>query len=192
MEFLLQSGARLRDLGEELFVFGQKVVHVAGAGVGAVRVLEVEVEVAGLDRVDRDAPGLLVFHAGFEAVGLVAPPKALALEFLDADGFALVVALGAGRIGVLVIPDVGGGRAFGEEEEVGADAGVGIEDAVGQANDGVEVALGDEGFLDAGLTPSPKRVPSGSTSPARPPGLRIFMRSTRKRSAVSRVRNSAG
>ena len=42
------------------------------------------------------------------------------------------------------------------------------------------------------LTPSPKSVPSGSTSPARPPGLSDFMRSTRNRSAVSRVRNSAG
>ena len=101
--------------------------------------------------VDGDAPGLLVFHAGFEAVFFLAPPGALGLELLDADGFAFVVALGAGRIGVLVIPDVGGGRALGEEEEVGADAGVGIEDAVGQADDGVEVALGEEGFLDAGL-----------------------------------------
>ena len=43
------------------------------------------------------------------------------------------------------------GRALGEEEEVRADAGVGIEDAVGQADDGVEVALGEEGFLDARL-----------------------------------------
>ncbi len=46
---------------------------------------------------------------------------------------------------------MGGWRALGEEEEVGADAGVGIEDAVRQADDGVEVALGEEGFLDAGL-----------------------------------------
>jgi hypothetical protein len=41
--------------------------------------------------------------------------------------------------------------ALGEEEQVGADAGVGIEDAVGQADDGVQVALGEQGFLDAGL-----------------------------------------
>ena len=49
MEFLFQRGAGCGDLGEELFVFGQEVVHVAGAGVGVVRVLEVEVEVTGLD-----------------------------------------------------------------------------------------------------------------------------------------------
>ena len=109
MEFLFQRGAGRGDLGEELFVFGQEVVHVAGAGVGVVRVLEVEVEVAGLDLVDGDAPGLLVFHAGLEAVLFLAPPGPLGLELLDADGFALVVALGAGRIGVLVVPDLGGG-----------------------------------------------------------------------------------
>ncbi len=103
-----QLGAGFGDLGEELFVFEQEVVHVSRAGVGAVRVLEVEVEVAGLDRVDRDAPGLFVFHAGLEAVLFIAPPGSLALEFLDADGFAFVVALGAGRIRVLVIPNVGG------------------------------------------------------------------------------------
>lgn len=151
MEFLFQRGAGGGDLGEELFVFGQEVVHVAGAGVGVVRVLEIEVEVAGLDGVDGDAPGMLVFHAGFEAVLFLAPPGALGIELFNPDGFAFVVALGARRIRVLVIPDVGGGRALGEEEEVGADAGVRIEDAVGQADDGVEVALGEKGFLDAGL-----------------------------------------
>ncbi len=116
-----------------------------------MRVLEVEVEVAGLDGVDGDAPGLLVFHAGFEAVGLIAPPGSLSLELFDADRFALVVTLGARRIGVLVIPDVCGGRALGEEEEIGADAGVGIEDTIGQADNGVKVAIGEEGFFDAGL-----------------------------------------
>ena len=124
VEFLFQRVARGGDLGEELFVFRQKMVHVAGAGVGIVRVLEVEVEVASLDLLGGHAPSLLIFYT-------VIPPRALALELLDADWFALVVALGAGRIWVLVIPDFGGGLAFGEEEKVGADAGVGIKDAVG-------------------------------------------------------------
>jgi hypothetical protein len=52
---------------------------------------------------------------------------------------------------MLVIPDFRGGRALGEEKEIGADAGVGVEDSVGQADDGVEVALVEQGFLDAGL-----------------------------------------
>ncbi len=42
------------------------------------------------------------------------------------------------------------------------------------------------------FTPSPKSVPSGNTNPAAPPGFKIFIRSTRNRSAVSRVRNSDG
>ena len=109
-----------------------------------MRVLEVEVVVARLDLVDGDAPGMLVFHT-------VVPPGPLRLELLDADGFALVVALGARRIGVLVIPDLGGGPALGEKKEVGADAGVGVEDAVGQADDSVQIALGEEGFLNARL-----------------------------------------
>ena len=46
---------------------------------------------------------------------------------------------------------MGGGRALGEEEQVGANTGVGIEDAVGQADDGVQVALAEEGFLNTGL-----------------------------------------
>ena len=52
---------------------------------------------------------------------------------------------------MLVEPDVLGRLALVEEQQVGADAGVGIEDAVGQADDGVEVALLQQVFLDAGL-----------------------------------------
>ena len=40
-ELRLQLPTRGGDLGEELFVFGQEVVHIAGAGVGVVRILEV-------------------------------------------------------------------------------------------------------------------------------------------------------
>jgi hypothetical protein len=42
------------------------------------------------------------------------------------------------------------------------------------------------------LMPSPKSVPSGKTSAARPPGFKSVMIRTRKRSAVSRVRNVPG
>ena len=52
LEFQFQGGARLRDLSEELFIFRQKVIHVAGTSVSTVRVLEVEVEVSCLDLVD--------------------------------------------------------------------------------------------------------------------------------------------
>ena len=79
-------------------------------------VLEVKVEVTGLNCFDRDAPCLLVFDAGFETVFFITPPKALGFKFFDADGFAFVIAFRACGIGVLVIPDVGGGCALGEEE----------------------------------------------------------------------------
>ena len=49
VEFLFQPRAGFGDLGEELFLFGQEVVHIAWAFVGIVRVLEIEIEVAGLD-----------------------------------------------------------------------------------------------------------------------------------------------
>ena len=98
MEFLFQRGAGFGNLREELFVFGQKVVHVAGASVRVIRILEVEVEVAGLDLVDGDAPCLFALDA-------LLPPLSLRLEFLNADRLALVVALGAGRIRMLVVPD---------------------------------------------------------------------------------------
>src|SRR5262249_38158955 len=124
--------------------------------VEVVRVLEVEVEAACLDGVDGDAPCLLVFHARAETVLLIAPPGTFRLELLDADGFALVIALSARRIWVLVIPHVGGWRALGKEKEVGADAGVGIEDAVGQADNGVEVALTEEGLLNSSLYTLPE------------------------------------
>ena len=48
---------------------------------------------------------------------------------------------------MFVIPDALGRLAFGEEEQVGFDAGVRGEDAVGQADDGVEVALLHQHFL---------------------------------------------
>src|SRR4029077_20501531 len=68
VDFLFQLRACVGNLAEELFVFGQEVVHVAGAGVEIVRILEVEVKVAGLNLVDGDAPSLLVFHPRLKAV----------------------------------------------------------------------------------------------------------------------------
>jgi len=67
---------------------------------------------------------------------------------------------------MFVIPDVLGFLPLGEKEKIRLDAGVGCEDAVGQADDGVQVAFVEELFLDArSWTPSPKRVPSGRTIP---------------------------
>lgn len=73
------------------------MVHIAGAFFGAVGVLEVEIEVPGLNLVDGDTPGAFVFDTGLEAIGLAAPPSLDGIKLLDADGFGLVVALGSGR-----------------------------------------------------------------------------------------------
>src|SRR5690606_35515672 len=97
-------------------VFRQEVLDVAGTLVGAVWVLQIEVVVAGFDLVDGNAPGVFVFDAGLEAVGLIAPPSLLGRKLLDADGLALVVALHARRIGVLVLPDLLRRRPFRKEE----------------------------------------------------------------------------
>ncbi len=174
VEFLFQLCARLSDLSQQLFVFGEEVIHISWAGVGVVRVFDVEVEAAGLDRVDGDAPGLLVFDAGFEAVFFRAPPGALGFELLDADGLAFVVALGPGRIGVLVVPDVLCGCTFGEEEQIGADAGVGGKDAIGQADDGVQIALGEEGLFDARLNAFPKQCAVWQNESGAAAGLEDF------------------
>ena len=73
------------------------------------------------------------------------------LELFKAHGFGLVVAFYAFRIGMFVIPDMLGRLAFGEEQQVGFDAGVGAEHAIGQAHDGVQVAFFQQFFLEAGF-----------------------------------------
>jgi hypothetical protein len=70
---------------------------------------------------------------------------------LDPDGPGHGIGFLGLRNPVFVEPDVFGLLAFGEEEEVGADGGVGFEDAVGQADDGVEVAFLHQVFLEPGL-----------------------------------------
>ena len=52
---------------------------------------------------------------------------------------------------MLVEPDGVGGLALGEEQQVGLDAGIGSKDAFGQADDGVQLAVSHQQFLDPGL-----------------------------------------
>ena len=88
-------------------------------------------------------PGALVFFSlipPFEAVG----------ELLELDGLGLGVVLPALGQRLLVVPDFFGRAGAVEEQQVGRDAGVGREDAVGQADDGVQVELLEQFLLDAG------------------------------------------
>ena len=137
-------------------VLSQQLFRVVADLLADVRVADVEVVVARDDVIDADFPGLLGLDAGFEVVFLGAPPVDFGLKFLEAHRLGLVVAGDAFRVGVLVEPDFFGGGLLalgllGEEENVCLDAGVGREDAVGQADDGVEVALSEERFFEAGL-----------------------------------------
>ena len=79
------------------------------------------------------------------------PPVDAGLQVLEADRLGHRVGLLALGDAVLVEPDVLGRRALLEEQQVGADGGVGFEDAVGQADDGVEVALLQQVFLEPRL-----------------------------------------
>jgi len=114
-------------------------------------VLAVEVPVASFQFIQADLPGELVFHACGKAIALAAPPRLFYGELFDAHRARLGVVLHAGWVLVLVEPHLFGRCALGEEQQVGLDAGVGVEHAVGQANDGVQVALGQQLFLDATL-----------------------------------------
>ncbi len=145
-DFVLQ----LADVGFGLLVFGQQFFGRAQVIGFLVWVLDVEVVVAVDDVLQGDAPGVLVFLP-------LAPPGFFRVKFLDVDGAGFVVALHPIRVGVLVVPYLFGRAAFFKEEQVGLDARVGVEDAIGQAHDGVEVAAGQQFFLEAGLDAFPEK-----------------------------------
>ena len=88
-------------------------------------------------------PGAVVLFA-------LVPPVETVGEFFELDRLGLGVVLPAFGQRLLVVPDFLGRAGAVEEEQVGRDARVGREDAVGQADDGVEVELLEQFFLDAG------------------------------------------
>ncbi len=109
-----------------------------------VGVLDIQVVIAFLDLLDIHLPGEFTFLA-------LVPPFDLGGEFLKRNRPALVVGNYAFRVRVFVIPDGFGRFAFGEEQKVGVDAGVGVKDTLRQAHDGVQVAFGEKLFFDAGF-----------------------------------------
>ncbi len=88
--------------------------------IGDVRIFDVEVIVIGNDLFDGDAPGQLTFFAIF-------PPRLFAIKFFNGERAGFGIGDVAFRIGMLEIPNLFGGLAFGEEKQVGVDACVGIE-----------------------------------------------------------------
>lgn len=124
---------------EEFF----RVAVVVGNGVG---IFEVQVVATGFDFVGVDLPGDFGFLAAFAFVS--SPPFDARLQMLKPDGLRHRIRFLPFRDAVFVKPDVFGWFALLEEQEIGADGGVGFEHAVGQADDGVEVALFHQMFLE--------------------------------------------
>ena len=89
----------------------------------------------------------LHFPSDFTFLAFI-PPFDHGGEFVELDDFGFLLALLAFGEAVLVIPDFFGGRAFLEEEQVGRNGG-GVEGGLREADDGVEVAVGEEFFADA-------------------------------------------
>ena len=168
-QFVLQLVAGLLHLGEQLLIAGEQFVRVGVGDAGVVGVLDVEVVAGRLDLGERDLPGVFVRCAiGVRRLGgglalpsfalalllrrLAIPPGFFGVELLDVDGLGLVVRLHARRIGVFVVPDVLRLLALREEQQVRLDPGVRGEDAIRQPDDRVQVALGQQLFLDRHTT----------------------------------------
>ena len=80
----------------------------------------------------------------------VVPPLDAVGEFFELDGLGFGVVLPAFGQRLLVIPDLLVGPRAIEEQDIGRDARVGREHAVGQTDDGVEIEFFEQFFLDAG------------------------------------------
>ena len=81
----------------------------------------------------------------------IGPPRFFEVKLGNVYRLGLVVALYAFGVGVLKVPHVFGGCAFFKKQDIGLDAGVGVEHAIGEAHDGMKVAPLHEFFFDAGL-----------------------------------------
>ena len=157
---LASSQQRLRKNGLELIAQGsgplfgcveffQQLFRVTVVVCNGVGILAVEIVVARLNLVEADLPGDLGFLAVFTLCP--APPVDAALQVLDADRPGHRVSLLACWHMVLVEPDFPGRHALLKEQQVGADGRIGFEHAVGQAHDGVQVALFQQVLFEAGF-----------------------------------------
>ena len=110
--------------------------------LNATRIWILHIKIKALLQIpDFYAPSDFVFLA-------LVPPLDHGRELVELDGFGFGVALLPFGQAVLVIPDFLGGRAFLEEEQIRGDGG-GVEGGLREADDGVEVAVGEELFADA-------------------------------------------
>ena len=120
-------------------LFGWEMLEVGG-GVG---VLAVEVAAVGEQFGGGNFSGAFIFLAAL-------PPNQAAGEFLELDRLGFGIVLSAFGQRLFVVPDFFRRMGAVEEHEIGWDAGVGCEDAVGQPDDGVEIEVFEQFLLDAG------------------------------------------
>ena len=120
-------------------LLGRKMLEV----YFAARVLDVEIT-AVLENIDGgDFPGLVVLFS-------LVPPGDAVGKFFELNRLGLRVVLSAFGERLLVVPDVFCGTGAIEEEKIRRNARVGSKDAVGEADDGVEIEVFEQFFLDAG------------------------------------------
>ena len=119
-------------------LFGRKVLEVhLGAGV-----LAVKVAVGVQQFFCRHLPRLIVFLA-------LVPPLDAVVELVELHGLGLGVILATFGQRLFVIPDILRRAGAVEKQNIGRDAGVRREHAIGQTHDGVKVELLEKFLLDA-------------------------------------------
>ena len=95
-----------------------------------IRILDIQIELPSPNFFNGHFPGLFGFYPVF-------PPLFLWTKFLDINGLRPVITFYTIRIRVFIVPGFSSRRAFIKEEQVGFDAGIGIEHAVREADNGV-------------------------------------------------------
>ena len=134
------------DLRDALFLLQDARGELFGREMGDVflraRVFAVEVADGREQLGGGDFPCALIFLAA-------RPPCDERGEFLELDGRGFGLVFPALGEWVLVIPDFARRPGAVEEKEVRGDAGVGREDAVREADDGVEIERAEQFVLDA-------------------------------------------
>ena len=117
----------------------------------AVGVFEVQIVIPLLDLFDGHLPHILIFFAYFRTGAAYAKATASQVELLVGYTAVFGVLFYAFGERELVVPDFFGGFAFGEENQIGVHSGIGVEHALGQADDSVNIAFFKQFFLDGGF-----------------------------------------
>jgi len=142
----------LVTIKREVVTLGGDVGLGDAEGLGGAGAVEFLVSGGGVGALEMGPAGEEVGEVVFRVVAVGEGDAGDGAEFFRGEEFGAFVVEGE-AVGIdIVEPDVVGaaGVGPGEEEDVGGDAGVGLEDAAGEGDDGVELLLLDE-LLAEGL-----------------------------------------